>query len=320
MSKQQTRRSDFDSPWKEALAHFLAPFLELFFPKVHAGIDWSKGYEALDKELHQIIRSARTRKGIADKLFKVWRRSGQEAWLLIHIEVQGEPEDDFPLRMFRYNTRAFDRYNRTVVSLAVLTDNQADWRPEGFEYGDWDAWTGMRFLPAKLLDWRGREGKLKASSNPFAQVVLAHLGALNTRQDPEGRRRYKVQLVKGLYERTAEDVRQLFRVIDWLLDLPPELQQGFHDDIHQWEEEKRMPYVTSFERYGMAKGRKEGREEGIRESIAAILATRFGASGKRLMPRIRAIHGAAELRALLKASVAAETLREIRDHLPPRGT
>jgi hypothetical protein len=123
-AQRQPARSDFDSPWKEALDYFLARFLSLFFTQVHAGIDWSKGYEALDKELHQIARRARSRKALADKLFKIWRLNGQEAWLLVHIEVQGEPDDDFPLRMFGYNTRAFDRYNRTVVSLAVLTDDR----------------------------------------------------------------------------------------------------------------------------------------------------------------------------------------------------
>jgi Putative transposase, YhgA-like len=109
MRKHSSAKADFDSPWKEALDYFLQPFLAFFFPHVHAGIDWSKGYEALDKELHQIARSARSRKALADKLFKVWRQNAQEAWLLIHIEVQGQPEDDFPLRMFRYNTRTFDR-------------------------------------------------------------------------------------------------------------------------------------------------------------------------------------------------------------------
>jgi len=235
MRKPHSRRSDFDSPWKEALDYFLAPFLLLFFPEVHAAIDWSKGYEALDKELHQIIRAARSGKGLADKLFKVWRLNGDEAWLLIHIEVQGEPEEDFPLRMFRYNTRAFDRYNRTVVSLAVLTDDRAGWRPDRFEYGDWGASTGIRFLTTKLIDWRGRENELEGSASPFAQVVLAHLGALDTRKDPKARRRYKVQVVKGLYQRgwTPEDVRQLFRVIDWLLDLPAELEDRFQEELFQ---------------------------------------------------------------------------------------
>jgi hypothetical protein len=117
------------------------------------------------------------------------------------------------------------------VSLAVLTDYRPDWRPDRFEYGDWGASTGIRFLITKLMDWRGREAQLESSANPFAQVVLAHMRALQTRLDPEGRRHYKLQIVKGLYQRgwTAEDVRQLFRVIDWLLDLPDELQQGFQE-------------------------------------------------------------------------------------------
>src|SRR5205085_5771536 len=122
--------SDFDTPWKEALEYFLAPFLAFFYPAIHAGIDWSRGYRSLDKELHQLTRDARLGKGLADKLFQVWLPEGAEAWLLIHVEVQGEPEPTFPQRMFLYNIRAYERYNRTVVSLAVLTDDRRDWCPE----------------------------------------------------------------------------------------------------------------------------------------------------------------------------------------------
>jgi flagellar biosynthesis/type III secretory pathway protein FliH len=143
---------------------------------------------------------------------------------------------------------------------------------------------------------------------------------LDTRQDPEGRRRYKVQLVKGLYQRgwTAEEVRQLFRVIDWLLDLPWGLQKGFQEDLHEWEEENRMPYITSAERYGMEKGLQQGLQEGLQEGIAAALAAKFGTAGKRLMARVRNIHEVDELRALLKAILSSESLKEIRDRLPPR--
>jgi hypothetical protein len=65
--------------------------------------------------------------------------------------------------------------------------------------------------------------RLEADANPFAKVVLAHLKALETRSDPGERRAWKFRLVRGLYERgfKAEDVRQLFRLIDWLMDLPP---------------------------------------------------------------------------------------------------
>ena len=49
------------------------------FPDVHAGIDWSRGYKSLDKEPQQIVRDARVKKRLADKLFKVWRNDGKQA-------------------------------------------------------------------------------------------------------------------------------------------------------------------------------------------------------------------------------------------------
>jgi hypothetical protein len=317
MRRRRASRTDFDSPWKEALEYFLAPFLAFFFPQIHRDIDWSRGYESLNKEFQKIARAARSRRAYADALFKVWRLNGEESWLLIHIEVQGEPEQNFPLRMFRYNVRVFDRYNQTVVSLAVLTDERLDWRPERFEYGDWGASTGIRFLTSKLIDWRGREAELEVSTNPFARVVLAHVRAIDTRQDPEGRRRYKIQLVKGLYRFgwNAEDVRQLFRVIDWMLALPGELEQGFQEDLHEWEEEKRMPYITSVERYGMEKGRQEGRRQELQAAIATALGVKFGSAGKRLATTVRKVTDIGELRALYKATLVAETLPEIRERL-----
>src|SRR5436309_2988805 len=103
MTSRRRAASDLDSPWKEALQHFLAPFLALCFPRIHELIDWQRGYESLDKELQQIVRNARTGRRLADKLFKVWRKDGREAWLLIHIEVQARPEKAFPERMYIYN-------------------------------------------------------------------------------------------------------------------------------------------------------------------------------------------------------------------------
>src|SRR5258708_7001957 len=111
MPIRKRRRNDFDTPWKEALEYLLPYFLELFYPRIHADIDWSRGYDSLDKELHQLMRDARLPKGLADKLFKVWLKEGDEMWILIHIEVQGQREETFPRRLFVYNIRAFDRYD-----------------------------------------------------------------------------------------------------------------------------------------------------------------------------------------------------------------
>jgi hypothetical protein len=117
MATRRTR-TDLDNPWKEALRRFLAPCLALPFPSVHDAIDWQKGYESLDKELQQILRTARVRGRRLDQLFEVWRKDGGEAWLLIHLEVQGRKEKDFPERMFVYGYRIYDRYRRPPLSTA----------------------------------------------------------------------------------------------------------------------------------------------------------------------------------------------------------
>src|SRR5579875_3848092 len=124
---------DYDSPWKEALAHYLPDALALFFPDVYAQIDWSRGYTFLDKELQQVTRDADLGRRLVDTLVRVWRRDGTDAWVLIHIEVQGQPERDFARRMFVYYYRIFDRYDHPIMSVAILGDEQEGWRPTRFE-------------------------------------------------------------------------------------------------------------------------------------------------------------------------------------------
>ncbi len=111
-------------------------------------------------------------------------------------------------------------------------------------------------------------------------------------------------------------------MVDWLLDLPAELKQVFEEELHAYEQEKQMPYITSIERSGIEKGlqqgRQEGLQEGFQEAIATALTEKFKAAGKRLLPSIRAIRDIEQLRILLKASLCAESLQEIRSLLPPR--
>ena len=211
-----TRRkpgTDYDSPWKEALDRYFERCMAFFFPQAHAEIDWSRGYEMLDKELQRIVPRAKQGRRTVDKLVKLWLKSGEERWLLVHVEVQSWKEGDFPKRMYVYNYRIFDRYDREVISLAILADDDPAWRPIRYGYGRWGFHTGVEFPIVKLLDYVPQCPALEADPNPFALVVLAHLKTLETRQSPADRQAWKVRLVKGLYQRgmDPEDVRQLFR-------------------------------------------------------------------------------------------------------------
>jgi hypothetical protein len=65
-------RTDYDSPWKNILDHFLPAFMAFCFPDTASQIDWSQGYTALDKELQAIGRLQTVGKRITD-IFKRWK-------------------------------------------------------------------------------------------------------------------------------------------------------------------------------------------------------------------------------------------------------
>ncbi len=298
--------ADYDSPWKEALDAYFDPFLALLFPKAHAQIDWSHGWESLDKEFQQVVREAELGRRFVDKLAKVWTKSGSECWVLIHVEVQTDRDADFPLRMYVYHYRIFDRYNKPVASLAVLADDDPHWRPSEFRQEMFGCESVLRFPTAKLVDLAAREAELEASDNPFSKVVLAHLKTFETRGDPGRRHAWKLRLVRGLYERglSAKDVRELFRLIDWLMVLPPPLEEAFDQEIEDAQKEKHMPYVTSIERVGIRKA--------LRKGIQSLLKVRFGDEGLKLMPEIESVYDADQLEAILQALETAQTPDEVR--------
>jgi hypothetical protein len=302
--------ADFDSPWKEILDQYFEQFLPFFVPAAHAEIDWGRGYEMLDKEFEKIIPESEQGHRVVDKLVKVWLKDGEEWWLLVHVEVQTSPERDFPRRMHVYNYRIFERYNREVVSLAVLADEDPDWRPTHYSYGRWGARTVTEFLTFKLLDYAPHEHALEVHPNAFALVVLAQLKTRETRQSAVDRQAWKRRLIRTLYERgmAKEDVRQLLRFIDWIMKLPKPLQRLVQEEIGQYTEETRMPYVTTMERIAL--------EKGLIKGIEALLDVKFGDEGLKLLPDVADLLLDHEtLEAVLDAIRKAPTLEGLRPQL-----
>src|SRR5262249_49248143 len=142
--------------------------------------------------------------------------------------------------MYVYNYRIFDRYDREVISLAILADDDPAWRPSHYGYGRWGFRVDIEFPIVKLLDYAPHWQVLEADPNPFATVGPAHLKTLETRRSPADRQAWKVRLVKGLYERGIgpEDVRRLFRFIDWIMEIPEALDRLFWREITAYEQEK----------------------------------------------------------------------------------
>lgn len=303
-------QTEYDSPWKQILQLYFEEFMLFFFPQAYREIDWTRQPEFLDKELEQVVRDAELGKRLADKLVKIYRIGGEETWILIHLEIQSQSESDFSERMFIYNYRIYDRYKRSVASLAVLGDEQVNWRPNQFGYELFGTKVEFQFPIVKLLDYQQRQSELEASRNPLATVVMAHLAALQTKSDRLERKQQKLSLVRRLYQQgfEREDVLNLLAFVDWVLTLPSDLEGEFLFEVEQLEAEQRMQYVTSFERSGIEKGKLEA----LLKGIALGLKLKFGETGQNLLPEIESIQDVNLLEAILSGIDTASTVSQLR--------
>ncbi len=315
----------FDSPWKEAIEGYFEDFVAFFFPHIHAEIDWDRGYTFLDTELQQIARDSELGKRLADKLVQVYTRRGHPAWVLIHIEVQAQAESSFEYRMYIYHTRIFDHYERNVVSLAILGDDNPNWRPDTYHRTQWGCGMTFTFPSVKLLDYRDQWEDLAQSRNPFAIIVMAHLKTRETRHTPQQRGQWKFTLVRRLYELGygRQDILNLFRMIDWLMELPKEEESRFRQELKTYEEAQKMTYMTSIERMGREEGREEGIEEmrpSLLDGITLALELKYGAEHPLLphvLDELRQHATVAQLQALQAAIRTTPTLETLwQEHAP----
>ncbi|MEY3870321.1 MAG: hypothetical protein RLZZ338_4215 [Cyanobacteriota bacterium] len=301
-------RDEYDNPWKEAISIYFQPFIELLFPDVNAIVDWKRDYEFLDTVLQQVTRDDEIGERTADKLVKVWLKDGTETWILIHVEVQSQYQANFAERMYVYNSRIFGVYRQKVLSLAVLADDSPTWYPTQFEYNIGGCQVLLKFVVTKLLDYQQQWNALEQSLNPFSAIIMAHLKTQGTRQKPEDRLQWKLRIIKGLYQQgnSREDIRELFRLIDWLMALPQPLDNSFQTEIKRFEEEKIMPYVTSIERLGI----QTGRLTSCRQYIIDILEIRFEVVPMPLRETINKLEDINQLENLHKQAVTIASLAD----------
>jgi len=169
----------------------------------------------------------------------------------------------------------------------------------------------LKFPVVKLLDYETRGDELEKSDNPFAVVVLSHLKSQTTRWEPEIRFQWKVSLVKKLYEKgySRKDILELTRFIDWVMILPEDLEQRFTKTLEKYEEERKMKYVTSFERFGI----KKGLLTQSREDVVEILKARFEIVPDFITTGINEMEDLAALKKLLRKAATVESIDEFRE-------
>jgi hypothetical protein len=190
------QNDDYDSPWKDIIEKHFKSFMEFFFPNAAAQIDFEKGYTFLDKELQKIMIDSELGRRFADKLIQVCMKTGNKVLIRIHVEVQGQFDKEFTQRMFVYHYRIFDRYGEQPVSLAVLADDNPNWKPDTHTFELLGCRLDLKFSAVKLLDYDRSWEELEKSDNPFALVVIAHIKTKETKSDDITRKKWKGELTQ----------------------------------------------------------------------------------------------------------------------------
>ncbi len=169
--------------------------------------------------------------------------------------------------MFIYHYRLFDKYEMPICSLAVLGDGRPGWHPSIYRHETWGCECTLRFPTFKLDRLRPQINELERSSNPFGPVIAAHLHSQDHPADSRSRGQIKIRLIRRLADNgfDRKTIQDLLRLIDWILHQSQDQEELFLQKLEFLMKEKKMPYLTSWERKFMERGLKKGLERGLQQ-------------------------------------------------------
>ncbi|MDQ0157105.1 Rpn family recombination-promoting nuclease/putative transposase [Robertmurraya andreesenii] len=265
---------DYDRLWKEIISELFEEFLLFFAPDLYEIADFSQPPQSREQELQKLFPSSKSKNRRADKLIGLKLKNGQEQWILVHIEVQGDRDPDFPMRMFQYFYRALDKFNQKLFAIALFTDDSSTFKPNIYNYHFFGTELIYKYQAYKILEQD--EAELLQSNNPFSLVILAGLYVLRGKKQENLKYPYKRRLMRLLLKNTSLDrkkIERLFIFIDHVIELQEEETEALVYEITPMIEKEGTEMSlsledTSFAKYYKRIGKEEGREEGIKEGEA----------------------------------------------------
>ena len=278
VGKKKAKKRKLDSAWKEIIKKLFKDFLKFFFPVIYKAIDFTQEIIFLDKDLKEIEPDSKQGDRIADVLVKVHLKDGSIKYIciIIHIEVQGQPRPEFMEKMFIYYYRAFDKEKKDkipVISLAILTDDQENYRPDEYSFRLFGFELRMRIPIVKILDYKLKEKlkeKLEKSTNPMSMVVKAQLKSHEV-QGSDNEKKFEVtkELIRQCYKNgyTRDITHLIMKFFDRVIRLPEAYEKRIKEVIDKAEEEYKMEYIPLWERGARRRGMREGIKRGIERGL-----------------------------------------------------
>ncbi len=256
-----------DLLWKGIIEDLCDDFLLFFFPVLAKEVDFDRPFEFLDSTLEKIYPANDLANRYADKLVKVYLKSGQEVWVLIHIEVQGYSDNLFGKRMFTMFYRLFDRFEVEINQIAIFTDDSKAYHPKGFSLKNHGTWLDYGFKTWKLLD--NPPGSYPDKANVFAIAMeTAWYGLKKNKKGDAESLDMKLNLTKNLFRQNIQKskIANLLGFIQFYTHFEnPDFSLKFEDEVYQ--KSQNMGIEALIKEALIAQGKEEGIELGMEKGM-----------------------------------------------------
>ncbi len=299
----------YDQLFKTILERLLQDFLELFFPEAAARLDFQT-LRFVDKEIFANVPEGTVRE--ADVVAKLQTLEGNPELILVHIEVQTEPESDFPRRMFEYYSVLRLHYGIPVFPVVVYlrqgpSSRLAEYRESLFD--------------EELLVFRYHSlalARLEAEEYVWTSPLGAALAALMAAS--RNRARIRVSMLERVMASGLDEALKylLANVIETFFELSGEDAEEYRRLVSGKEYEAVQKVELTWADKLMEKGREEGKQagreagvvEGMRRMLLRQLTVKFGDLSDEVSDRVRSMSEGA-LESVVEKVLTADTLDDL---------
>ena len=221
----------YDIYWKDLISLMIEDFIAFFMPDLHTQIDYSVPPVFLEQELDKLLSDLKKR-GIrfCDKLVKLRLKNGKDRWIFIHIEIQKKVDSNFPVRMFIYFYRIYDKYGiegSDIESIAVFLHKISKNKYNRFTYQSGK--TKLVFDYRTHSIFQDTEKSLYKNKNPFSLVILASRQAIKKDTEAEQTLSFKQEFTEMAFKRGIPKykIAAILQFIYYAMQLPEDLENNY---------------------------------------------------------------------------------------------
>lgn len=274
-----------DQIFKELINNFFVEFLDVFFPEVHAGIDF-ESVKPLSEELYTDLIKGENRR--VDIVIEA-KLKGTDTLIIIHVEPQSTHQDDFHKRMYLYFSLLYNKYRKTILPIVIFSYDGKHTEVDEFkiEFPFFHVLTfNFLMLELKKKNWRD----YIKSDNPVAAALLGKMGYRK-----EEKVQVKIEFLKMLVRMKLDPARTRFinDFFEQYLKLDGKEEVEFMREINRTENAEEFKFTqlpNSWEDRGIRKGKEAVVLKMLKEGLPMDVITKVTDLDKEAIEKLKELN------------------------------